>query len=208
MIFKNHLIASYAEFALRLFNLQVPQQIGSLTSGPLLSTPSVMPKLGRQRKLSADRVFENLLQYFEFLFELKRESESIGSDVASKERGRRVLQALESQIYSLIQTIPASLLHCVLVHDDPNFSNILLDDAGKVTGVVDWEWHSLQPAILAAEYPSWLDCSACYDPRFAVPTDYWLDSQEESKRLCELFEEVRSLFIVLNNVYLRFFTRL
>lgn len=160
-----------------------------------------MPKLGRQRKFSADRVFENLQQYFEFLFELKRNSESIGSDTETKERGRGVLQILENQIFSLVQAIPASLLYCVLVHDDPNPSNILLDDVGNVTAVVDWEYHSLQPAILAAEYPSWLDYSACCDPRFAMSTDYWLDSQEESKRLCEVFEEVRFSAIVLNNIF-------
>jgi hypothetical protein len=50
--------------------------------------------------------------------------------------------------YSLLQNIPTSLLRIVLVHGDPNHSNILIDESGAICGIVDWEFHSLQPAIL------------------------------------------------------------
>jgi len=69
--------------------------------------------------------------------------------------------------------------------------NILVDKSGSITGVVDWEYHVLHPAVLAASYPPWLSYEGCNDPRFVDPKQtFWLDSPEESKRLRDLYLKV------------------
>jgi hypothetical protein len=80
------------------------------------------------------------------------------------------------------------------VHDDPNYSNILIDESGRICGIVDWEFHALQPAILAASYTPWLEYDGCEDPRFCPDNTWWLESRAESKRLCGIFEEVRIVY--------------
>ena len=186
-------MSSYADLVLDLFSLEVPQKIGSLAPGLSLSNPSVMPKLAPQHSVSATKVFCDIKEFFDFLFAVKRRSKFIGEDSASRERAMTVLNTLEAHIRSLLLTIAAPLLRCTFVHDDLNYANILIDESGRITGVVDWEFHSLQPAILAADYPLWLDYKGCEDPRFAPDGTCWLESREESDRLCAIFEEVRTI---------------
>ena len=192
-------MSSYADVMLKLFNLKVPQKIGSLGPGPSLSTPGVMPKFGLRHFVSADKVFGDIKEFFDFLFSVKRHSKFIGEDSMSRERAAAVLNALEAYVHSLLQNITTPLLRIVLVHDDPNVSNILIDESGAICGIVDWEFHSLQPAILAASYPPWLDYDGCEDPRFCADDTWWLESREESKRLCGIFEEVRSSYKLDNS---------
>jgi len=187
---KERLMSSYADVMLKMFSLDVPQKIGSLSPGLSLSTPSVAPKSGLRHFVSADRVFYDIKEFFDFLFLVKRHSKFIGEDDVTRERATTVLNALQEHIHSLLAIVPASLLRIVLVHDDPNFSNILIDESGTICGIVDWEFHSLQPAILAAGYPPWLDYDGCEDPRFCPDDTWWLESREESKRLCGIFEEI------------------
>jgi len=168
-------------------------------AGLIDNTLDVMPKLGRNHSVSPDRVFGNTEEYFAFLSSLKRRSPPIGNDTESKQRARTILSALQSHIHSRLQTIHPHLLRCIIVHDDPNYSNILLDGSGNIAGVIDWESHSLQPMILAAEYPSWPDYTACDDPRFSLDSTIWLERREESVRLCRYLETVR---IVYRSVYL------
>jgi thiamine kinase-like enzyme len=128
-------VFSYADVMLKLFNLKVPQKIGSLGPGSSLSTPGVLPKFGLQHSVSADKVFCDIKEFFDFLSSVKRHSKFIGEDSMSRERAATVLNALEAYVYSLF--IPTPLLRIVLVHDDPNYANILIDESSKMCGIVD-----------------------------------------------------------------------
>jgi hypothetical protein len=88
-----------------------------------------------------------------------------------------------------------------------NERNILIDKDGHITGVVDWEYQTLQPAVLAATYPPWLSYDGSCDPRFSNPQEtFWLDSADESKRLRDLYLQVsveltfRIVLRLFNNV--------
>ena len=138
----------------------------------------------------AIRVFEDIRQYLDFLFERKKNSPLIGEDYGGhidelKRHTERILTDLLSNPKA------PSLFRCVLVHRDLNETNILVDKDGSVTGVIDWEYQALHPAVLAASYPPWLSYDGCDDPRFVIPEEtVWLDSPKESKRLCDLYLKV------------------
>ena len=138
----------------------------------------------------AIRVFEDIRQYLDFLFEMKKNSPLIGGDDGGhidelKLHTERILTDLLSNPKA------PSLFRCVLVHRDLNEANILVNKDGSVTGVIDWEYQALHPAVLAASYPPWLSYNGCDDPRFSIPEQrFWLDSPKESKRLCDLYLKV------------------
>ena len=138
----------------------------------------------------AIRVFKDIRQYLDFLFEMKKNSPLIGVDDGGhidelKQHTERVLTDLLSNPNA------PTLLRCVLVHRDLNDMNILVGKNGSITGVVDWEYQVLHPAVLAAGYPPWLSYDGCNDPRFVDPKQmFWLDSPMESKRLRDLYLKV------------------
>ncbi|KAG6855972.1 hypothetical protein H0H87_008870 [Tephrocybe sp. NHM501043] len=188
---KERAVQSFAEFQLSMFRLCVPQSIGSLfvpakSSGELGLT--LVPRIGVQSHQPM-KVFDCVRDYFDFLLEAKKCS---GSAL-----GGAHIDALGVHIHALLGKLESkdtarSLLRCVLSHEDLNEQNILLDEQGHITGVVDWEYQLIKPAFLAAEYPPWLSYDACVDPRFA-DTYYtvWLEGPEESRRLRELYSQVR-----------------
>ncbi|KAG6812199.1 hypothetical protein H0H92_003935 [Tricholoma furcatifolium] len=96
-----------------------------------------------------------------------------------------------------------SLLRGVFSHDDLNDQNILVDEYGRVSGIVDWEYHSITPAFLAASYPPWLSYDGRLDPRFAEPNwTVWLDRKEQINSLREYYSEVRRLNYTLMEIVL------
>ncbi|KAI3607356.1 phosphotransferase enzyme family protein [Moniliophthora roreri] len=107
-------------------------------------------------------------------------------------RSRANLQRLEGILKSISGALTdAHLRRFTLHHDDLRPSNVLLDpDTGIVTRIIDWEYHSIQPAVLVAEYPSWLIYSGQLDPRFATDHTWWFDSPEECQHYRDLFEQV------------------
>ena len=113
-----------------------------------------------------------------------------------------LLRALERHAAGLVARVPKRALRSALVHDDLHEGNILVDEAtGVVTGIVDWECHSVAPRCLAARYPHWLRYDGVHDPRFAVPGTFWLETAHESARLNSLFERVRVLIRGLEHQY-------
>jgi hypothetical protein len=174
-----------------LFGLDVPQRIGSLVPDVLSGSFDVTPLIFIYSR--AIRVFEDIRQYLEFLFEMTKNSPLIGVDDGGhidelKRHTERVLTDLLSNPNA------SALFRCVLVHRDLNDMNILVDKNGSITGVVDWEYQGLHPAVLAASYPPWLSYDGCDDPRFANPKQtFWLDSPKESKRLRDLYLKVRQI---------------
>ena len=108
-------MSSYTDLMLKLFNLKVPKKMGSPGPGLSLSTPGVIPKFGLRHSVSADTVFCDIKEFFDFLFSVKRHSKFIGENSMIRERAATVLNALEAYVYSLLQNIPTPLLRIVLV---------------------------------------------------------------------------------------------
>jgi hypothetical protein len=80
----------------------------------------------------------------------------------------------------------------------PNDMNILVDKGSHVTGVIDWEYQTLQPAVVAADYPQWLSYDARCDPHFADPKQkFRLESPMESKCLRDVYLQVGILSMAI-----------
>jgi hypothetical protein len=41
-------------------------------------------------------------------------------------------------------------------HEDFGAQNVFINDDGLITGVIDWEFHMVKSAVLAATYPFWI----------------------------------------------------
>lgn len=192
---QEHLLSSFAEFALGIYGIQVPQKIGSTALSPTDSDIlDVIPKLAIRREHSAKQVFDSLEAFFTYLFDYRRSSPMNGEDKGNIVKSQAVLDGLAHHVWGLLKKTKAgSLRRCVLRHDDLNDRNILASDEGNITGIVDWEYHSVQPAILAVEYPPWLLYDGPFNPKFASVNTVWLDSADESARMCHLYEEVSLL---------------
>ena len=97
--------------------------------------------------------------------------------------------ALEEYARPLLCNMPSHMLRCVLAHDDLNDNKVPFSETtGELTGVIDWEYHSVIPICLAAEYPRFLRRDGRYDPRYCDENTWWLESPDESERLLALFE--------------------
>ncbi|KAJ3517815.1 hypothetical protein NMY22_g13880 [Coprinellus aureogranulatus] len=116
----------------------------------------------------------------------------IGTLVVDLSPGARTFSPVSTWIFTLLRRsarrpIPTALS---IKHDDLRLSNILLDPtSGEVTGIIDWEYHSVQPSVLVAEYPWWLNCTAQEDPRFSSSTNWWLSTIEECHHYRSMFEQ-------------------
>ena len=87
----------------------------------------------------ASRVFEDIQQYLDFLFEMKKNSPLISVD----DHGHinELKQHTECVLTNLLSNPNMStLLRYVLVHRDLNNMNILINKCNAITGVVDWEY--------------------------------------------------------------------
>ncbi|KAG6816875.1 hypothetical protein H0H87_002196 [Tephrocybe sp. NHM501043] len=185
---KERIVQSYARFTLDLFRIKVPQSIGSFV--PAMSSEldnEIVPGIALH-PYHPRQVFSNVRDYLDSL--LKMKSCAVKGDDAA------YIDELGEHIHSLLDNLESkstadSLLRCVLSHEDLNEQNILIDERGEITGVVDWEYQLVKPAFLAADYPPWLSYDACMDPRFA-DTYYtvWLESPQESKRLRDLYSQI------------------
>lgn len=141
---------------LQLFHLPAPQKIGSVTAGTTLGEIRIRPLIGLQARLSAQTVFETPEEYICFLADCKRVSWSIGSDQADIDKARVVIDQLETIILQLLFEMPQPWMRrCMFCHTDPNPCNFLVDDGGRLTGVVDWEFQAVLPVVLCTEFPEW-----------------------------------------------------
>ncbi|EGN98615.1 hypothetical protein SERLA73DRAFT_73235 [Serpula lacrymans var. lacrymans S7.3] len=196
---KEDLVRSYANIVLELYRLPVPHKIGSISPGSTPNALEVIPKLGKRSDLGAPRVFETLEQYLKYLFSVKRRAftltkhDAIGEkdDTGSVFSAQSTISELGIHIRKLLLSYDSPCLRrFVLMHDHLDETNILTDDHGRITSILGWGSHSIQPAILAAEYPSWLSYSGVNDPQFAPTSKWWIEGAEESARLRRLFEEI------------------
>jgi Ser/Thr protein kinase RdoA (MazF antagonist) len=152
----------------------------------------VGPLLASNTSYSAPKVLDDISEYIDFLFTVKRQliAEMKPED---QQRAETTSASLETKTRSMIQAIrdPGLCLRCVLTHADLHGYNILVNDDGDITAVLDWEINRIQPAILGVDYPVWLSSQGIHDPRFAKNTWWWEESPAERERFCNIFEKVR-----------------
>lgn len=198
---------SYADFALKLFDLDIPQSIGSISATDELI---VLPKIDNVSHTRASVVFSTLQQYLEYLAALKRRRTfTLDTDEQDRFRSQASISYLIAHLLSYLRQLDERCLRrVVLAHDGLGDMNVMVDSTGGITGVLDWWMHSSLPAILAADYPPWLRYDGINDPRFAAPSKSWLETSEESTRLRIIYQEVRFPFICGGHVFTRLRVRL
>lgn len=188
---KEQLVRSYADFALKLFDIDVPQTIGSISVRSSPAELVVIPRICRANHAHTSEVFPTLQKYLEYLSTLKKRR-AFTLDTADENRFRA--QASISQLIAhlrrhLIQLDERCVRLLVLAHDGLGDMNLMVDSSGNITGILDWWMHSTLPAILAADYPPWLRYDGINDPRFASPRKLWLETPEESARLRRIYQD-------------------
>ncbi|KAH7925489.1 hypothetical protein BV22DRAFT_1033955 [Leucogyrophana mollusca] len=187
---RENLVRSYAEFAVELFKLDVPQSIGTAAPGESDDTLLVVPTLGASSRCHATKIFDSLEDYLDHVFTLKRRASILDTNDDDKFRAQAAISQLIAHFKRLSSHLREPVLrHCVLAHRDLRDSDIMIDTDGRITGVCGWRLHSIQPAILAAEYPPWLRYDGVDDPRFAPTHKPRLESPEEAARLRKIYEE-------------------
>lgn len=182
----------YVDVILNLFHLRVPQLIGSALCDLVDGTPvlSVGPRIGPSPICSSSDTFDDASELFRFLISVKRKSIEPMSP-SDQVRAEQVLSAIESRVGSLLQRLSDPVLsRCVLTHADLHSYNILADEKGMITAILDWEINYIQPAIIGVGYPEWLSDDGPSDPDFASAHYWWDESPNERRRLRAYFEQV------------------
>lgn len=80
-------------------------------------------------------------------------------DEDDRQEAQEHLRSAEKLLGLLPKVFPAeqdSLEATAIYHDDLNLNNILVDEEGNITAVVDWECVSALPIWMAAKYPRFL----------------------------------------------------
>ncbi|KAM0461551.1 hypothetical protein ACHAPV_004257 [Trichoderma viride] len=101
-----------------------------------------------------------LAAYLEFLVQDQREALGEAEDEEDEEDINFALALTRRLINLLPKIFPTSerlLERTVICHDDLSLSNILVDDEGKVTAIIDWECVSAMPRWLATQIPGFLE---------------------------------------------------
>ncbi|RDX51276.1 hypothetical protein OH76DRAFT_1481564 [Lentinus brumalis] len=187
---KESIVREIAKIMLRLNDVSVPQRIGTTL---IRNDEITLIPPQRITPLPADiaRVFETLEDYMHALIEARRASDMIGTDDADRARAQVALARLASELPPILARLSSPVYRrCVLRHDDLRDTNVLLDGS-RISGVVDWEYHSTIPVVLAAQPPCWIRYDGIYDPRFtdtALET-WWLASPEDASRLRAVYSE-------------------
>lgn len=180
---------------LALFRLDVPQRIGSPKCSPDGTRIEVVPMSTipvRGNGATVSQVFDTLEDWLAALVAARARAPSIGSDAESRLHGERVLARLATEFSALCARLARpALRRCVLAHDDLNHTNILVGAGGALTGLIDWEYASIRPAVMAAHYPCFLRYDGTADPEHEINKNtYWMASPQDAARLRELYREV------------------
>ena len=174
---------------LHLNNVIMPRRIG--TTAIRDGVIGLVPTVHVVSSFDPIRVFDTLEEYMESLVQAKRESDRIGDDDGCRARANKVLDRLVEELPSIYQRLSSSSYRrCILSHDDLNETNVLMNSDGELTGVIDWEYHSVRPVVLAAQYPCYLRYDGIWDPRFGRGEKWWVASPEDAARLRAIYAEV------------------
>ena len=82
----------------------------------------------------------------------------------------KMAMRMRGLIYDFFPPEQDFLEQYVLKHGDLTFRNILADDAGTITGLIDWEFVYTVPACYAGELPEFVSC-ATYESIFDTPRE-------------------------------------
>ncbi|KAF5310789.1 hypothetical protein D9619_007999 [Psilocybe cf. subviscida] len=187
---KDRVVEQFARASIQLFRLEVPQKIGSILASDDNSQPHDM-KPPYHVSFSAPHTFDDIMEYVDYLIDARKSAmTTLGGDNGHLDELHGHIRAIYADVKSENPDMSA-LLRCAFVHADlVNPQNVLVTPEGDISGIIDWEFHLIHPAILAVEYPAWLLYDGIFDPRSAkVDLTIWLDSPEESARLRVLYKE-------------------
>jgi hypothetical protein len=194
-------LVSHADIMLQLFRLDCPQVIGSVekfvpASAQQEERLSVGTCIGTEG-VDSPSTFSHIRDYFAWLIAVQKEALHPSSWTAEdQERGEQFWTRLEALVSKEISRIPQDLLRIVPVHEDFVAHNVVINSIGRITGVFDWEFHSLLPAVLAAGYPSWITYSGTNDPQFTSTggnfSSFWFSSPEGAQHLRDEYDSVRT----------------
>jgi hypothetical protein len=184
---------------LDMFRADCPQIIGSLEEYVPDATLADRVRVGcciGMEGSNSPSTFTSLKEYFVWLMASKKcimDSSSWSDD--DRAHAERFWAELETRVNKDISDLEPALLRVVPVHEDLVGHNVVIDSStGEITGVFDWEFHGLLPAVLAATYPAWIQYSGASDPRFTVDAEgfssLWCTSRENAQLLREEYISV------------------
>ncbi|KAI0327324.1 hypothetical protein GY45DRAFT_1437050 [Cubamyces sp. BRFM 1775] len=188
---KERLMHGFADVQVQLFSLQTPQLIGTAyIDGDKMS---VIPRVAIAPAKTSSKVYDSLEAYVASQIEMRKRSLE-DQDEATRTRGLRVLDRIVKMLPSIYAHLSRSAhRRCTLVHDDLSPVNVLMDAEGNITGVLDWEYQSIMPAVLAVEYPTCIRYDGMHDPRYTptleVENTWWLVGPEDAPKLREAYAE-------------------
>ena len=118
----------------------------------------------------------------------------MGTTKPDLDEAQVTLKQLESLISESVSGYDAELLRGVPSHQDFNGHNVFINGEGLITSIIDWEFHMVKPAVLAADYPAWIRYNGTADPRFVDKTSqfssFWMASPVDAKRLRQEYDAV------------------
>lgn len=165
-------IHSYARIALDFFRINAPDGIGSISSFKSTANarpdkPILGPCISPSGFHTPSNIFESIEEYFRWLISVKKTSTAVGTTKPDLDEAQVTLEQLENLILEAVSGYDAELLRGVPSHQDFSGQNVFINDEGLITNVIDWEFHVVKPAVLAADYPTWIRYNGTGDPRLS-----------------------------------------
>ncbi|KZT68711.1 hypothetical protein DAEQUDRAFT_727592 [Daedalea quercina L-15889] len=209
-------LQSYADVVLSMFRIPCPPFIGTIVffsadDDTAQLGPCVHPFDGTR----APSLYERIEDYFGWLLDKKRTLLTDTAKRAKEEKDaalkpatrmtprqmipkpdpelariRRGFARLEVHLAEAIRNLDEPLLRSVPAHEDLSPRNVWIDAEGRVTGIVDWGAHIVKPAVLAANYPTWVSYPDHEHPELSARSGRYMDSPEEAERLCVKFDHI------------------
>ncbi|OSD06331.1 kinase-like protein [Trametes coccinea BRFM310] len=140
---KERVMLEMADVQLQLYKLDMPQRIGTLQVGD--GDLGVAPYVRKGRYDPAPQVYDTLEDYLTYVIETGRLSLA-EADEDIRTLGLRVLNRIAAALPAIYARLNRNVhRRCVLTHADLNAANILVDAAGRITGVLDWEYQFKDP---------------------------------------------------------------
>ncbi|KAI0330051.1 hypothetical protein GY45DRAFT_1303754 [Cubamyces sp. BRFM 1775] len=183
------LLHAFAEFQIQLFRLSVPQRIGTacVSEGNLDVVPMLdAPVTG----------YSSLEDYVLSALQARERRLSECQDADTRARGAQILSRIRKELCAILALLQESFYRrCVLKHDDLAPVNMLMNDVGDLTGIIDWDYQSVLPAVLAVEYPSFIRYDGVLDPAYVLDAGegmeiWWFVSPDDARSLKALYTEI------------------
>ncbi|OJT04252.1 hypothetical protein TRAPUB_5042 [Trametes pubescens] len=191
-LYQERLVHAYAEQMIAPFRLDVPQRIGTPKCSADGTSMEVIPRYTVRARNTATQIYDTLEDWLASLVANRARANGIGTDAAARLRGQGVLARLATELTAICARL-AQPAHrrCVLVHDDLSHFNVLVDTEGSLTAIVDWEFASVLPAVVAVDYPDFLRDDGLWSPKYGQEgASFWMASPQDAATLREFYREV------------------